>query len=594
MDTLFAVLFESSVRAILIAIAVACVLRAMRVMSPAVSHRTWTGVLLVMVFLPLLSLWAPKIAIPLLPESPVPQRFEGAVVVPHSTLWGHLPATGNKISASACSNVASSVPMKNRPRSKIGIYQTVLIVYLTGVCFLVGRLLTGMLISYQLMRSGQRDDKEIYDSRCAVPLTIGLFHARILLPLDSKHWESDKLNAVLAHEREHVRRHDPLITWLALLNRCIYWFHPLAWWLCGKLTALAEQTCDETVLSKGYDSRVYTEYLLDFAHSVRHKGALVTEWGSPFHGSKLKLRIRRILISGRTPAISRARLIAFTVLCAGATLVPTLGKLARAHTTLPRLIPALSTAPSNLKENPFQLDQARVQAVPVSRSNLPNEPQKTAPPGVLASQSEPNQSDLSNPPDKTLFETGQEFLKESQYIKARLTFQTLMNTYPDSEMASDALLAIGDSYYDEGGTENLLQAEDSYKNFVVFFPASPKVQDAGFKIIALNVRMMHAPDRDARNAYKAEEAITRFLQQHPDSDYVPIAKQSLLDVQDNLALGSFKTAQFYTSRGNYAGAIMRLRTIIDKYPNFSRIDEVKRLYDALSTTKQQPQELPQK
>ena len=179
------------------------------------------------------------------------------------------------------------------------------------------------------------------------------------------------------------------------------------------------------------------------------------------------------------------------------------------------------------------------------------------------------------PPDKTLFETGQEFLKKSQYIKARLTFQTLMNTYPDSEMASDALLAIGDSYYDEGGTENLLQAEDSYKNFVVFFPASPKAQDADFKIIALNIKMMHAPDRDAHNAYKAEESINRFLQQHPDSDYVPIAKQSLLDVQENLALGVFGVGQFYEEkRKNYAGARMRYQDILDKYPSFSQMDEV--------------------
>ena len=63
------------------------------------------------------------------------------------------------------------------------------------------------------------------------------------------------------------------------------------------------------------------------------------------------------------------------------------------------------------------------------------------------------------PPDKTLFETGEDYLKKSQYIKARLTFQTLMNTYQDSDLAPDALMAIGDSYYDEGGTENLMQAE---------------------------------------------------------------------------------------------------------------------------------------
>ncbi len=51
------------------------------------------------------------------------------------------------------------------------------------------------------------------------------------------------------------------------------------------------------------------------------------------------------------------------------------------------------------------------------------------------------------PPDKTLYETGSEFLKKSQYIKARLAFQTLINTYPDSDMAAESYLAIGDSFY---------------------------------------------------------------------------------------------------------------------------------------------------
>lgn len=178
------------------------------------------------------------------------------------------------------------------------------------------------------------------------------------------------------------------------------------------------------------------------------------------------------------------------------------------------------------------------------------------------------------PPDKTLFETGSEYLKKSQYIKARLAFQTLISTYPDSEMAPEAYLAVGDSFYDEGGTENLLQAEDQYKNFIVFFPTNPKAADAQLKIIALNNKMMHAPDRDQKNSYKAQEEIRRFLTQFPDSDYVPIAKQFLLEVQENLARGDLGVGRFYEARGNLAGARGRYKEISDKYPSFSMMDEV--------------------
>src|SRR5207247_11451362 len=74
------------------------------------------------------------------------------------------------------------------------------------------------------------------------------------------------------------------------------------------------------------------------------------------------------------------------------------------------------------------------------------------------------------PPDKTLFETGQEYAQKSQFIKARLAFQTLINTYPDSELSAESYLAICDSFYKESGTVNFLRAEDQYKYFIIFFP----------------------------------------------------------------------------------------------------------------------------
>ncbi len=178
------------------------------------------------------------------------------------------------------------------------------------------------------------------------------------------------------------------------------------------------------------------------------------------------------------------------------------------------------------------------------------------------------------PPDKTLFETGSEYLKKSQYIKARLAFQTLINTYPDSDMAAESYLSIGDSFYNEGGTENYLQAEDQYKNFIIFFPTHPKAADAQMKIIALDMKMMRSPDRDQQSTYKAEQAIKQMLRQFPDSDYIPIAKQFLNEVQENLAQSDYGIGQFYGQRGNFLGAKSRYQDIVEKYPNYSALDEV--------------------
>jgi outer membrane assembly lipoprotein YfiO len=177
------------------------------------------------------------------------------------------------------------------------------------------------------------------------------------------------------------------------------------------------------------------------------------------------------------------------------------------------------------------------------------------------------------PPDKTLFETGSDYLKKSQYIKARLAFQTLINTYPDSDMAADSYFAIGDSFYDEGGTENLLQAEDQFRNFIVFFPTSPRAPDAQLKILSAMMKMMRAPDRDQQYTQKAEREAKKFLDQFSDSDYVPIVKGYLDEIQEVLAKGDLGVGQFYDAKGNYAGAKGRYQHIFDNYRNFSGMDE---------------------
>ena len=178
------------------------------------------------------------------------------------------------------------------------------------------------------------------------------------------------------------------------------------------------------------------------------------------------------------------------------------------------------------------------------------------------------------PPDKTLFETGTQYLKGGQYIKARLVFQNLINTYPDSDMAPEAVFSMADSYYEEGGTENLLQAEDEYNNFIIFYPASPKAPDAQMKIIALNERMIRSPDRDQQYSHKTLQAIERFERQFPDSDFIPIVRRLKTRVEEVLAQQDLLVGNFYKVRKNYAGALNRYSEVAAKYKDFSAMDEI--------------------
>jgi outer membrane protein assembly factor BamD (BamD/ComL family) len=79
---------------------------------------------------------------------------------------------------------------------------------------------------------------------------------------------------------------------------------------------------------------------------------------------------------------------------------------------------------------------------------------------------------------------------------------------------------------------------------------------------------------------KVQQAVQELVQQYREA--APVVQQFMKDLDEKLAQGDFKVAQYYASRGNNVGALSRLKTIIDNYPNFSRIDEVNQLYKKMS------------
>src|SRR5437868_3329706 len=179
----------------------------------------------------------------------------------------------------------------------------------------------------------------------------------------------------------------------------------------------------------------------------------------------------------------------------------------------------------------------------------------------------------SKQPDKVLFDRAMDALKHNKFDVARMTLQTLINAYPDSEYIARAKLAVGDSWYAEGGSASLAQAETEYKDFITFFPNMPEAAEAQLKIANIHYQQMEKPDRDFTHAMRAEQEYRQLIQQYPDSKLLPEAKQRLLEVQEVLAEREFGIGRFYYIRLSYPAAIARLRSVVDKYPLYSQADE---------------------
>ena len=179
----------------------------------------------------------------------------------------------------------------------------------------------------------------------------------------------------------------------------------------------------------------------------------------------------------------------------------------------------------------------------------------------------------SKQPDKVLFDKAMDAMRHNRFDVARLTLQTLINTYPDSEYIARAKLAVGDSWYAEGGTAALAQAEQEYSDFAIFFPNMPEAAEAQLKIANIHYQQMEKSDRDPTHAKRAEDEYRKVILQYPDSKLVPEAKKRLMEVQEVLAEREFGVGRFYYLRESYAASIARLQSLVDKYPLYSRADE---------------------
>ena len=176
-------------------------------------------------------------------------------------------------------------------------------------------------------------------------------------------------------------------------------------------------------------------------------------------------------------------------------------------------------------------------------------------------------------PDKVLFDRAINDIEHSRYEIARLTLQTLINTYDSSEFLAKAKLAIADSWFREGGSHGLAQAEAEYKDFELFYPQMEEAAEAQERVCDIHYKQMDKADRDPLHAIRAEDECRQLLLQYPNSKFAPETQQKLRDVQEVLALHEYTAGAFYHHKGAMPAAANRLTGVVDQYPLFSMADE---------------------
>jgi beta-lactamase regulating signal transducer with metallopeptidase domain len=185
--------------------------------------------------------------------------------------------------------------------------------WLCGVALLTLRLMSGWLWVQRMksygtvpagegwQRVGARLSRRLHIARHVrllestlidVPTVIGWMKPVVLLPTSAlAGLTPEQLEAILAHELAHIRRHDYLVNLLQTLVETLLFYHPAVWWLSRRIRAERENCCDDLAVSLCGDPFTYAKALADLEEL---RGA-TAPLALAANGGSLALRVRRLL-----------------------------------------------------------------------------------------------------------------------------------------------------------------------------------------------------------------------------------------------------------------------------------------------------------
>lgn len=304
-------LSASLLRPFLLAAGAAIVLRLFRVEHPASRHAVWTAVLTGMLILPIISVTVPHLELEALPggtfsgmnrsvarsgeamEELEPEKALATTAGEFSSGDDIEDAVDRSSPAQPTADWVegwSALRQVSRETLLLGGY--VLGLFAFSVYRLTGWILLRRLIS----RSTPCASAVLRESRdVVIPIAAGILRPVVILPSHWREWPTASRRSVLAHEFAHVRRRDAWILALSRTVKCIFWFHPLSWWVARRVSELAEMACDAAALQRVDDPGRYSKILIDFAGVVSSRGYRASLPGLAMVGrSRLSRRIDQV------------------------------------------------------------------------------------------------------------------------------------------------------------------------------------------------------------------------------------------------------------------------------------------------------------
>ncbi|MFT7639822.1 MAG: beta-lactamase regulating signal transducer with metallopeptidase domain, partial [Pirellulaceae bacterium] len=247
------------------------------------------------------------------------------------------PRTRTPVNESISANRAETWTLRNRVSSAA---PWIVATWILGVAVLSVWHLAGWILAWRLttcgtkpaaakiqamlnrlkLRMGIRATVRLLESTAtSVPLVIGWIKPVLLMPASVlSGLPPDQIEAILAHELAHVRRHDFLVNLLQTFVETCLFYHPAVWWLCRQIRIEREYCADEEAAALCQDRDSYALALVSLADSVM----AIPRPAVAATGGSLTRRIHRLLglatdqeRRARRPSWLASALLGVTVIC---------------------------------------------------------------------------------------------------------------------------------------------------------------------------------------------------------------------------------------------------------------------------------------
>jgi beta-lactamase regulating signal transducer with metallopeptidase domain len=273
-------LAEWALRSSILILCGALLLWALRVKDPSIRLAAWTAMLGGSLAMPAITAALPKVPLAVMRAAAAPVEV--------------------RVTADRAAPVRGVSQQETKVSKRFDWALAAMTIYIAVAAALLLRLFSGLALSLRLLRgsraTGRATDEGIQireSDRVAAPIALGIARPAIVLPGDWRQWDGAKLDAVLAHERSHIRRNDPAVQLLSAIHRALLWHSPLIWFLHRRIVRVAEEVSDDAALAVTRDRASYAEVLLEFmqrrVRGASSHGVAMARYGRPDE------RIHRIL-----------------------------------------------------------------------------------------------------------------------------------------------------------------------------------------------------------------------------------------------------------------------------------------------------------